>query len=380
MNTLKRLLPAFLITLIVVAGCKSEKYNFEDLPPTVKSFYTITYTDLHINQEIQFHNESEDAESYTWDFGDGTKSTEKNVTKTYTEPGTYTVKLTAVGPGGTGNYSIDLAIIDPDAVVESDKELYFIEYNSPPRAIRKISLTSGSLAENVVSLSGKVGVGMTYDEINKKIYYCDFQNSDDGKIWRMDADGSNMQEIISGLIDPYGVTINHAEGRIYIVDDAYISRAYLDGSGYEREFIKIDGGDLRGVAYSTKVNRIYFIDYEAENLYVAKTDGTGVEKLIPNVFGNYLFVDDVNEKMYFEDRSGGKRSIMMANLDGSQVEKFADVPGTQVFGIAIDYSTNKLYWTERDNGLIKRANLDGSAAETVLSGLSSPRGIFIKDK
>ncbi|HMR18987.1 MAG TPA: hypothetical protein PKA53_06785, partial [Sphingobacterium sp.] len=70
MNTLKRLLPAFLITLIVVAGCKNEKYNFDDLPPTVKSFFTVTYTELHINEQIQFHSEAENAESYSWDFGD----------------------------------------------------------------------------------------------------------------------------------------------------------------------------------------------------------------------------------------------------------------------------------------------------------------------
>src|SRR5690606_38106890 len=136
MNILKRVFPIFLFTLIVVAGCKNEQYDFDALPDTVKSFFKISNAEeFHIGKEIQFNNESENAESFAWDFGDGTTSTEANPTKTYSNPGLYTVKLKVIGQGGTGNYSIDVAVIDPDAVIETDKELYFIEYNS--KLVRK---------------------------------------------------------------------------------------------------------------------------------------------------------------------------------------------------------------------------------------------------
>ncbi|MFK7775764.1 MAG: S8 family serine peptidase [Saprospiraceae bacterium] len=42
----------------------------------------------------QFTNESEQEDSYYWDFGDNTNSTEENPFKTYAQQGTYTVKLT----------------------------------------------------------------------------------------------------------------------------------------------------------------------------------------------------------------------------------------------------------------------------------------------
>ena len=42
----------------------------------------------------QFTNESEEEDSYFWDFGDNTNSTEENPFKTYAQAGTYSVKLT----------------------------------------------------------------------------------------------------------------------------------------------------------------------------------------------------------------------------------------------------------------------------------------------
>lgn len=45
-------------------------------------------------REIQFHNQSENAMEYLWDFGDGTTSTEVNPVHTYSENGSFLVRLT----------------------------------------------------------------------------------------------------------------------------------------------------------------------------------------------------------------------------------------------------------------------------------------------
>jgi PKD repeat protein len=52
---------------------------------------------------VTFANLSSNATNYVWDFGDGnvlSTSSNTNVTETYTNAGTYTVSLTAYGPGG----------------------------------------------------------------------------------------------------------------------------------------------------------------------------------------------------------------------------------------------------------------------------------------
>jgi PKD repeat protein len=63
--------------------------------------FTVTSTNVGINNEIVFTNTSTGNNTYSWDFGDGASSTEVNPTHTYTTQGTYTVTLTATNDCGT---------------------------------------------------------------------------------------------------------------------------------------------------------------------------------------------------------------------------------------------------------------------------------------
>src|SRR5687768_3571250 len=51
--------------------------------------------------EIVFENRSSNATSYSWDFGDGTSSTEENPAKTYNSGGTFMISLTAKSKNGS---------------------------------------------------------------------------------------------------------------------------------------------------------------------------------------------------------------------------------------------------------------------------------------
>lgn len=53
--------------------------------------------------------------SYNWNFGDNTTSTEQNPVKIYTRSGLFTVSLTVSGPGGSSNVSSQVLISSPSA-------------------------------------------------------------------------------------------------------------------------------------------------------------------------------------------------------------------------------------------------------------------------
>lgn len=73
----------------------------EDEDPEPKPIARFTATVDDFNPLLYaFTNDSEYAETYSWDFGDDSTSTETSPTHTYAEAGDYIVTLTATGPGG----------------------------------------------------------------------------------------------------------------------------------------------------------------------------------------------------------------------------------------------------------------------------------------
>ena len=66
----------------------------------VEPIASFTFTNL-TNGEVQFKNESKDANSFLWEFGDNVgKSTEKDPLYKYQKPGQYKVSLKSIGAGG----------------------------------------------------------------------------------------------------------------------------------------------------------------------------------------------------------------------------------------------------------------------------------------
>jgi PKD repeat protein len=104
-----RWLAVIAITLLALS-CQDDKVN----PDPIASFQFAP--DANDFSTINFTNFSQNASSYSWDFGDDTAlSTETNPSHTYAAEGTYTVTLTAKNADGKESIkSEDIEIIDPD--------------------------------------------------------------------------------------------------------------------------------------------------------------------------------------------------------------------------------------------------------------------------
>lgn len=321
---------------------------------------------------VQFTNTSKGATSYQWSFGDpnNSTSTEKDPAFTYNNGGTYTVTLKAVTSAGETTVTKQITVTGAPTV----KQVYFIEYGAT--LIKRLPLDGSSAAINVLDIAGKAGVGLVYDATNEKIYFSDFETTGEGKIWRMNLDGSGLQEIVTNILDPYGLALDVPGGKIYWTDDeGNVSRANLDGSNPQIGIVNILGAQMRAISLDTENSKMYFYDVNAENLYVANLDGSNPTVLVPGVYGYAILVDTVNDKIYFDDQNSG--TLIRANLDGTG-QIVIDASGTRIYGMDIDHTANKIYWSGRDTGELTRANLDGTNPEVLLTGLSSVRGMFLK--
>ncbi|XLS30809.1 PKD domain-containing protein [Flavobacteriaceae bacterium M23B6Z8] len=101
---------AVLILALAYVGCEDD----DVVLPQIEAGFTQT-----INQDtgtVTFINTSANADSYEWDFGDGTTSTEINPIKSF-ENGTYTVVLNASNSAGaTSSFEDMITISIPEAV------------------------------------------------------------------------------------------------------------------------------------------------------------------------------------------------------------------------------------------------------------------------
>ena len=97
----------FTFLVLLSASCK------KDAPEAISGFSYLA--DANNFLKINFVNASQNYNTVEWDFGDGAKSSEVNPSHTYAAAGTYTVKLTASGDGGTDVSSQTIEVADTDA-------------------------------------------------------------------------------------------------------------------------------------------------------------------------------------------------------------------------------------------------------------------------
>ncbi|MGH7453260.1 MAG: choice-of-anchor D domain-containing protein, partial [bacterium] len=179
-----------------------------------------------------------------------------------------------------------------------------------------------------------------------------------------------------------------------------LHRSNLDGS--EVESIFTNNASMRGIAVDEVSGRLYWADRGDGTIRSSRLDGSDIAVLLSGVDALDLAIDHAGGKIYWTNFSSG--TINQANLDGSGVKIIVQSAGTSSgtdlgpdadiapapavrsdenvallsnpWGIALDLTHGKVYWTEQTGNRLSRANLDGSGVETVVDTLLfGPRGI-----
>lgn len=101
--------------LLILAGCRSQE-EFDSIVmdgEKPKAGFTYNASGLILT----FTNTSQNAESYYWDFGDGTNSTEQSPVHTYNSAGNYTISLKVNSTAGYSDIFINEPLLIADNVL-----------------------------------------------------------------------------------------------------------------------------------------------------------------------------------------------------------------------------------------------------------------------
>jgi len=113
---------------------------------------------------VTFINKTKYANSYQWDFGDGSTSTQSNAEHTYTETGAFRVSLTATGVGGQ-------SVATPKTVTVHEKPVVNFNVNPYVVILPDQAITTENLSENGVSYLWNFGDTTTSTEENPRHIY-----------------------------------------------------------------------------------------------------------------------------------------------------------------------------------------------------------------
>lgn len=235
----------------------------------------------------------------------------------------------------------------------------------------------GSNVEDLVSITAPKSIAL--DRAGGRMYWGKVVGPH--SIMRADLNGTGVEVLAAAPVDePYGIAIDHANGKFYWLnnDQDEIQRANLDGSGSEH-LLTLNpppfGNGLGGIDLDPAQGKMYFTDFIAHRIYRANLDGSGIQTLISSglTFPCGIALDSMGGKMYWADAG----RIRRANLNGTGMEDL--VTGlVDARGIALDVVAGKVYWSDIDAHKIQRANLNGSNVEDLITtGITTPIDIDV---
>ena len=163
----------------------------------------------------------------------------------------------------------------------------------------------------------------------------------------------------------------NADGRVDLTD-AWLIAAYLNDPSDST--LPSEIGEPVGTTTASQMWKLYWTDGQTHKIQRSNLDGSGVEDLVTRVDSWGLALDVSGGKLYWTDWGKIRRS----NLDGSGVEDLITTGLMNPRGFALDVSGGKMYWTDVGADKIQRSNLDGSDVEDlVTTGLRHPGGFAL---
>ncbi|MBK6446094.1 MAG: PKD domain-containing protein [Bacteroidetes bacterium] len=353
MKTTQRLTILLLFVFALFYSCKKE----DDPTPSNASF-TANKTQVVVNEEIQFTNQSANATAFKWSFGDGTTSTEFSPKKTFLSSAVFTVNLVSTGSGGSASSSMQITVLPSCSFV--------VQREDSLSAAVPVQFTNTSLGADSYEWSfGDTG-NSTSTDTNATFTY----TAGGTYTVTLKARGAAGETSISKQITVAGVQVVR---QLYFIEygNNLIQKLPLDGTGVPSSFLDITGKAGVGLAYDAVHQKIYFSDFEIAtlgNIWSVNLDGSDLRAIASNISDPYgIALDVAGGKIYWTDDAG---NISRANLDGSSPQiGIVNIASGQMRAIALDPAHNKMYFYEVNAENLYMANMDGTGATIILTGV-----------
>ncbi len=164
-KTMKKLIYLSLILPLILYSCESEPV----------AMFSVENAEPEVGQEVIFNNESDNANRFEWDFGDGYGSEEKNPVHVYTGTGSFDVLMTATSKKGLTSQATVTINVQVPTLLEIEVVEWYEEYVVPGASVRIYpSLTDWEAETNLESEGFTDDYGIVvFSHLGPYVYYVD---------------------------------------------------------------------------------------------------------------------------------------------------------------------------------------------------------------
>lgn len=230
----------FLMLTALVISCSE---------PNPEVAFVVSLATPDAGQEIEFFNNTRNGHTYEWDFGDGTKSTEENPKKTYTNKGKYTVTLTATSKKGSkkDTKALDIQVNSTANFISADINNQSVSFYTDDTGIEEVFSYETNLAVPPAMSNGIFGtyIGKSNSNESLKIEFGKFNfegSSPDSTIFKTwlapgnklfrtsDENSQSINIIYNNGSNSYSSRFTSQGGSVFNI--AKTTVIYLQGNDY----------------------------------------------------------------------------------------------------------------------------------------------------
>lgn len=356
-----------LTAVFIFFACNEDKIE-TPVPSTQAKFIVEIENNGIAPAKVYFINRSVNTTSYLWKFGTGdslfTNSTDTLI-YIYEESGSYIASLTVESPNPELYYNS--LVVEKVININSlpVKRLYFTDRIEDKVKYVVLDNSVLPIIEEFESATLNKPYGMDMDTTTGKLYVTDYGEQ---VLNRFNWNGSNQEILMNSGSEnfgsPLGIVI--VDSKIYWGEPGGIHRANLNGSEPE-VYIPIPDEYPQDITYDHITKTFYFtndLDPESGGIWKVNLNGSNLTQIIPDVWGGAIEIDPVNNRLYYYV---GYEGMHISDINGNNPVLFdSSNAGKWAWGMAIDAEAGKIYYPNRVEMTIMRANLDGTNVEVFI--------------
>ena len=154
------------VSLTINGSLTETKENFISVTAQPEAGFTFAGMDL----TVDFSNNTTNATTYLWDFGDGNTNVEESPTHTYASAGAYTVTLSASNLDCMDDFSQEVAL-PLTGIISTNTDILIEIYPNPNNGVFEIRLAKNYYPENIQVLDQSGKTIFTLDSFDSNVSY-----------------------------------------------------------------------------------------------------------------------------------------------------------------------------------------------------------------